>query len=247
MKAAVHLGPMYSENLVVYKNTNFEEIQILFCITQNLISGPLWRESEGKTNWEQNSLMDEVYAVPWSSDQVDKSRSICLIQTRVDSTPCRTHIFLSLVGPSSVSHCTWHFPLAHMWAWLKTCRGRVVWTSAHSSKVILSRHASTSFDRCPWLFLILLYLTASTDNLTPADGSQANQEALLRSEGCCLALWPNTTLSQVMSPTPGSKSAVITLRSTTRLMSTASNTRPYRHSRSLREPWRFSAASGSQQ
>ena len=24
----------------------------------------------------------------------------------VDSTPCRTHIFLSLVSPSSVSHCT---------------------------------------------------------------------------------------------------------------------------------------------
>ena len=40
-----------------------------------------------------------------------------------------------------------------------------------------------------------------------------------------LALWPNTTLSQVMSPTPGSKSAVSTLRSTTPLMSTASTPR----------------------
>ena len=47
-------------------------------------------------------------------------------------------------------------------------------------------------------------------------------QAILRAEGCCLALWPNTTLSQVMSPTPRSKSAVRTLRSTTPPMSTAS-------------------------
>ena len=26
MKAAIHLGPSYTENLEVYKNTNFEEI-----------------------------------------------------------------------------------------------------------------------------------------------------------------------------------------------------------------------------
>ena len=45
---------------------------------------------------------------------------------RVDSTPCCTHIFLSLVSPSRVSHCTSLFPPAHMCAWLKTCRGRVV-------------------------------------------------------------------------------------------------------------------------
>ena len=38
MKAAEHLGPKYSENLEVYKNTNFEEIQSLFGITQRLIS-----------------------------------------------------------------------------------------------------------------------------------------------------------------------------------------------------------------
>ena len=36
MKAAIHLGPNYSENLEVYKNTNFEEIQSLFKITQKL-------------------------------------------------------------------------------------------------------------------------------------------------------------------------------------------------------------------
>ena len=36
MKAAIHLGPNYTENLKVYKNTNFEEIQNLFGITQKL-------------------------------------------------------------------------------------------------------------------------------------------------------------------------------------------------------------------
>ena len=37
MKAAIHLGPNYTENLEVFKNTNFEEIQSLFGITQKLI------------------------------------------------------------------------------------------------------------------------------------------------------------------------------------------------------------------
>ena len=38
MKAAVLLGPNYVENLEVYKNTDFEETQNLFGITQKLIS-----------------------------------------------------------------------------------------------------------------------------------------------------------------------------------------------------------------
>ena len=37
MKAAIHLGPNYLANMKVYKNTNFEEIQTLFNITQKLI------------------------------------------------------------------------------------------------------------------------------------------------------------------------------------------------------------------
>ena len=37
MKAAIHLGPNYLANLVIYKNTNFEEIQSLFNITQKLM------------------------------------------------------------------------------------------------------------------------------------------------------------------------------------------------------------------
>ena len=37
MKPANHLGPNYSENLKVYKNTNFEEIPNLFGIGQKLM------------------------------------------------------------------------------------------------------------------------------------------------------------------------------------------------------------------
>ena len=37
MKAAIHLGPHYTKNSEVYKNTKFEEIQNLFSITQKLI------------------------------------------------------------------------------------------------------------------------------------------------------------------------------------------------------------------
>ena len=36
MKAAIHLGQSYIENLEAYKNTNFEEFQNLFGITQKL-------------------------------------------------------------------------------------------------------------------------------------------------------------------------------------------------------------------
>ena len=37
MKAAIHFGPCHLANLEVHKNTNFEEIQSLFNITQKLV------------------------------------------------------------------------------------------------------------------------------------------------------------------------------------------------------------------
>ena len=39
-KASVHLGPNYSENLEVCRNTNFEELKTLFDITQEVDLGP---------------------------------------------------------------------------------------------------------------------------------------------------------------------------------------------------------------
>ena len=40
MKALVHLGPNYNENLVGCKNTNFKELRALFDITHRLIWEP---------------------------------------------------------------------------------------------------------------------------------------------------------------------------------------------------------------
>ena len=37
MKASVHLGPNYNENLEVHRSTTFEELKNLFDITQRLI------------------------------------------------------------------------------------------------------------------------------------------------------------------------------------------------------------------
>ena len=37
MKAAVHLGHNYNANLVTFRNTNFEELKMLFDITRRLI------------------------------------------------------------------------------------------------------------------------------------------------------------------------------------------------------------------
>ena len=37
MKAAVHLGQTYNENLITCRNTNFEELKMLFDVTQKLI------------------------------------------------------------------------------------------------------------------------------------------------------------------------------------------------------------------
>ena len=84
MKAAVHLGPMYTENLVVYKNTNFEEIQNLFGVTHNLIS-----ESEEILN----ERPIEIKTASWtrfilSHDQVIKWTKAKVL---VDSDSCRQY------------------------------------------------------------------------------------------------------------------------------------------------------------
>ena len=49
--------------------------------------------------------------------------------------------------------------------------------------------------------------------------------APLRQQGCCLAVWLNQLLSQVLSPSPASTSAVSTRRSTTLRGETASTSR----------------------
>ena len=67
MKASVHLGPSYNENLVAYRNTNFKELRALFDSTQRLIleqsieilkvSAMIWRF----TPWMRSTCHDQVY------------------------------------------------------------------------------------------------------------------------------------------------------------------------------------------
>ena len=84
MRAAIHLGPNYLTNLQIYKNTNFEEIESLFNITQKLVkehseeilnvkclecSSPSWARS----------VLSHVQAIKWAKEKV------CVY---ADSVPC---------------------------------------------------------------------------------------------------------------------------------------------------------------
>ena len=79
MNAAIHLGPNYSENLEVYKNTNFEEIPNLFGITQKLILDlsdeianvkPL--ESTAPS-WTRSTLSDDQ-VIKWTKSRITGNR-----------------------------------------------------------------------------------------------------------------------------------------------------------------------------
>ena len=56
MKAVIHLGPNFSDNLDVYKNTNFKEIQNLCNIIEKLVLD----HSQEILNVHTTSLMDEI-------------------------------------------------------------------------------------------------------------------------------------------------------------------------------------------
>ena len=82
MKAATHLGPNNNENLEVYKNTNFKEIQSLFGITQRLISEhpeeifnvkPI---ESAAPSWTRSTLShDQV--IKWANAKVHLSLRFC--------------------------------------------------------------------------------------------------------------------------------------------------------------------------
>ena len=82
MKAAIHPGPNYLANLEVYKNTNFEEIQSLFSITQQLI---LEHSEEilnvdtiesTSTSWTR-SVLSHDQVIQWT-----KAKSTCQLRFR---------------------------------------------------------------------------------------------------------------------------------------------------------------------
>ena len=53
MKAAVHLGHTYNENLVAHRNTDFEELKTPFDITEKLI-------------WDQDFEILNVSKIDWT-------------------------------------------------------------------------------------------------------------------------------------------------------------------------------------
>ena len=73
MKAAIHMGPDCTEIFEVYKNTNFEELQNLFDITQKLVH----KQREilnvrmiecASSSWTRSSLAHDQAKVRVSSD-----------------------------------------------------------------------------------------------------------------------------------------------------------------------------------
>ena len=77
MKAAIHLAPDHSKNLVVYKNMNFEEIQNLFCVTHKLLSEHseeiLYVKPIESTNpsWTRSrSLLSHDQVIKWTKAKV---------------------------------------------------------------------------------------------------------------------------------------------------------------------------------
>ena len=60
MKAAIHLGPDYLTNSEICRNTNFEEIESLFNITQKLIMEHSEENSECKMAGKFISDLDEI-------------------------------------------------------------------------------------------------------------------------------------------------------------------------------------------
>ena len=75
MKAAIHLGPNNLANLEVYKNTNFDEIQSLFHITQRLTLEHSEEILHVNTNdsaypsWTRSVLSDDQ-VIQWAKPKV---------------------------------------------------------------------------------------------------------------------------------------------------------------------------------
>ena len=75
MKAAIHPGPNSLANLEVYKNTDFEEVESLFNITQKLIlehSGEILnvKSLESSTSSWTRSVLSHDQAIKWTKTKV---------------------------------------------------------------------------------------------------------------------------------------------------------------------------------
>ena len=94
MKAVIHMRPDYTEILKVYKNTNFEELQNLFHITQKLVRKPgeslnVRMIECASRSWTRSSLAHDQ-AIKWSKAkvQVYSDSVLCLGKmTGIDGEP----------------------------------------------------------------------------------------------------------------------------------------------------------------
>ena len=80
MKAAVHLGPHYDRKLCTTKNTDFEQRQWLFDISQSLIL------NHGSENCGISTI--EWHLSPWRRSALLHDRAINLLKTKVTRAPC---------------------------------------------------------------------------------------------------------------------------------------------------------------
>ena len=84
MNAAIQMGPNYTENLEIFKNTNFEELQNLFDITQKLVTYKQLEILIVKTvECTSPSWTRSTCAFSRSSDQVDEGKSTSLFRFRL--------------------------------------------------------------------------------------------------------------------------------------------------------------------
>ena len=82
MKAAIHLGRNNLANLEVHKNTNFEEIQSFFSITQKWILEHSEETLNVQTIESASFFVDEISIVSRSSDPVGQGKSTCPLRFR---------------------------------------------------------------------------------------------------------------------------------------------------------------------
>ena len=78
MKAAIYLGPNYVENLEVYRNTIFEELQNLFDITLKLML-------------DHQAEILNVTTINWT--QPSRTRSILTHDQVITWTKARVHVY----------------------------------------------------------------------------------------------------------------------------------------------------------
>ena len=81
-KASVHLGPSYNDNLVAYRNINFEELKTLLDIKHSLILEHAFEILNVFHDRMDTFSTDEIYLSTWQSNQVGESQGTRILRHR---------------------------------------------------------------------------------------------------------------------------------------------------------------------